>query len=217
MKQPFQLILATTLMVCLTPSLQAALSMSLYESDGNVILAGTGSLDLGPKVVTDDEGEETEHNYTKFDGTSSASIKPSDANFVLGSSSAQAVDIYYFNTADDIGIIGPSSYGAGSTPFTSPDSHTGNAPFGLSKLLGSPRISVPDGYVSGAALSGTSTWNSTTLAAMEATEGTYQWTILSGDTITLTVGNAVPEPSTYAFSLAFLAGAALLRINRKKK
>jgi len=52
-------------------------------------------------------------------------------------------------------------------------------------------IAVPDGYTSGNALNGSSTWNSTTLTDMGATVGTYQWTILSGDTITLTVG-AVP-------------------------
>jgi hypothetical protein len=55
---------------------------------------------------------------------------------------------------------------------------------------------VPTGYVSGAALSNTSTYDNATFASLGVTPGAYVWTWGSGahiDSFTLVIG--APEPS----------------------
>jgi hypothetical protein len=66
---------------------------------------------------------------------------------------------------------------------------------------------VPDGYVSGSALSGTAIWDAFTIASLGLTPGTYTYTWGTGahtDNFTINIG-AVPEPSSLV-----MAGAAML-------
>jgi hypothetical protein len=76
----------------------------------------------------------------------------------------------------------------------------------------------PTGYVSGNALSGTSTWDSTTIDGLGLTPGSYTVTWGTGsnaDSITVNVGPApAPEPGT----LCLLgAGAAALVLGCLRK
>ena len=67
---------------------------------------------------------------------------------------------------------------------------------------------MPEGYVSGSALSDSSTYDFASLASLDVTPGVYTWTWGSGadaDSFTLIAGN-VPEPSTWAMMLLGLAG-----------
>jgi hypothetical protein len=60
---------------------------------------------------------------------------------------------------------------------------------------------VPNGYVSGAALSNSETWDLATFASLGLTPGTYTWTWGTGqhaDSFKLQVGAAAPEPGTFA-------------------
>jgi hypothetical protein len=70
-----------------------------------------------------------------------------------------------------IGFTGPASFGSGA-PFI-PNSSSGNF-VGISGNQG--LLFVPQGYQSGAALSGSATWNNATFASLGVTPGTYVWT-----------------------------------------
>ena len=65
---------------------------------------------------------------------------------------------------------------------------------------------MPVGYVSGSALSDTSTYDNETLSTLGVTPGTYEWAWGTGpdQNFTLVLGAPVPEPAS-----ALLLGAAL--------
>jgi hypothetical protein len=78
-------------------------------------------------------------------------------------------------------------------------------------------LDVPAGYISGGLLSGSSTFDNTTIASLGFTPGTYVFSWNSSvdsyvvgpaadDSITIQVGSAVPEPSTWAMMLIGFAG-----------
>jgi hypothetical protein len=104
------------------------------------------------------------------------------------------------------GISGPSGFGSGA--FTLANSGSGD----LVSVTANFGIDLPIGYVSGAALSDTSTFTSNTLAGLGLTTGVYTWTWGSGataDSFELDIGqSSTPEPST--FGLLALATAGLL-------
>jgi hypothetical protein len=110
-----------------------------------------------------------------------------------------------------IGFTGPASFGSGGefpASFGSGDLFLLSAPFGS--------LDVPRGYVSGAALSSTATWNGATLASLGVTPGTYVWTWGTGlpnQNVTLIIGGAgVPDGGTTVSLLGFaLLGLAALR------
>lgn len=76
---------------------------------------------------------------------------------------------------------------------------------------------MPDGFVNNGSLSGTSTYNNTTLSAMGLTGGTYVYSwgpgsFGAGDTLTLVV---TPEPSTFA--MVGLIGMAAYGWRKRRK
>ena len=78
------------------------------------------------------------------------------------------------------------------------------------------QLSVPDGYVSGAALLSSATWNNATFASLGVTPGTYVWswgTGLPNQNFTLIIGGAgVPDGGSTVSLLGFgLLGLAALR------
>ena len=78
------------------------------------------------------------------------------------------------------------------------------------------QLSVPDGYVSGAALLSSATWNNATFASLGVTPGTYVWTWGTGgpnQNFTLIIGGAgVPDGGSTVSLLGFaLLGLAALR------
>ena len=76
-------------------------------------------------------------------------------------------------------ITEPDNFGTGGQTLGS--SGTGDF-FGIGFANSTRRLFVPSGYTSGSFISGTTTFNSTTLATLEATPGTYTWSWGSGPT-----------------------------------
>jgi len=79
-----------------------------------------------------------------------------------------------------------------------------------------PGLLVPRGYVSGAPLSSSATWNNATFASLGVTPGTYEWTWGTGlpnQNFTLIIGRAgVPDGGSTVSLLGFsLLGLATLR------
>jgi hypothetical protein len=84
-------------------------------------------------------------------------------------------------------ITYPATFGSGGVGVTSNTGSTfGILPGGSGRLL-----YVPSGYTSNSVISGTSTYNSTTIAGMGLTPGTYTWSWGSGgnaSTLVMTIG-----------------------------
>ena len=115
------------------------------------------------------------------------------------------------NVSQYAGFTGPTSFGSGG-PL---NANTGSGDFvGMRGGLGN--LFVPQGYVSGAALSDSMTFNNATLASLGVTPGTYVWTWGTGlpnQNFTLVIGGVgVPDGgSTVSLLGCGLLGLAALR------
>ena len=163
------------------PPAQAAYIVDLTQEGSNVVATGSGTLDVSDLTFVINES-----------GAYGAVIQPSGGVIVIGPVSA-SVDDY-------TGVTGPANFGSGSVNF--PNSGSGD----LVGIFGSDRrLDVPAGYVSGNALSDTSTCDNASFSSLGVTPGTYKWTWGSGadaDSFTLKIGAAaIPEPSTWAMML----------------
>jgi hypothetical protein len=88
------------------------------------------------------------------------------------------------------GITGPTSFGSGGTFEANTNSGDFVGIFGRTR-----NIDVPQGYVSGTALSDSMTFNNATFASLGVTPGTYVWTWGTGlpnQNFTLIIGGATP-------------------------
>jgi hypothetical protein len=174
--------------------------VAIAEEEGpNVVIAGSGTFDL-----TDLSGG---HG---LDGPIQGFVDPDNA--AIGIGTPQAI-----STA--LGDIHPPSGGFGSGSGAIASSGTGD-PVGaeVGFLFG------PLNYVSGAHLSGSSTYLGQSFASLGMTPGEYVWTWGSGDhadSFTLDVGGVipppagVPEPSTWAMMLIGFAGLGYAAVRRK--
>jgi hypothetical protein len=121
------------------------------------------------------------------------------------------------------GLTGPSSFGTG--PLLAASSASGDT-FGMEASItgfGSPTLYLPFGYTAGTELSGTATYDNTTIAGMGLAAGTYHYTptgigTSADNTFTVIIGS-VPEPSslTMAATALGLIGSLALRCRRNKK
>jgi hypothetical protein len=79
---------------------------------------------------------------------------------------------------------------------------------------------VPAGYTSGSFISGTDTFNGTTLAGLGLTDGTYTYDFGTGpnaDSVVVNIGTVspVPEASTWAMMILGFAGIGFIAYRRK--
>jgi hypothetical protein len=172
---------------------QASFIVNIYQSGGNVVASGSGSINTG--ALTDNGASEVEGMTT-----------PDFAIIIVGPS----------GDADGwSGASGPSSFGSGLG--TAASSGTGDL-VGIGGNAGN--VALPEDYTSGDALSGTATWDSTTLSDLGLTDGTYTYTWGSGgtaDSFTVNIGQApAPEPGTVWLLSAGVLGLVLNRIRMRK-
>ena len=153
-----------------------AVNIAIQEVGGNVVWTATGTLNLGGLT----------YNSTQVGGGIGF-----DANARLFASGLANPNIDVYNGS----ITLPSAFGTGGVAGTSATgSYIG--------IFGTPSLYVPAGYVSGAALSGVTTYNSTSLSGLGLTIGTYVYSWGSGgnaDTLTLSIGETpTPTPTATA-------------------
>ncbi len=158
------------LLVCvLTGQVQAQLILNATESGGDVIITGSGTLNL--TALSGVPG-----------GAGYSFVMPSDEAVVSGTSSFVALDHY----TGTIASSGP--FGTGG--FLKSSSGSGDL-CGIGTVSASHGVIVPSGYTSGSPLSATSTYSSTSFAALGMVPGTYTWSWGTGanaDYIQLNVG-----------------------------
>ena len=173
------------------PPAQASYIVNLTQVGSNVVATGSGTIDLTDLISN------THLNLLSY-------IAPGSGTIVTGPASGTYI------VDDYTGFIGPASFGAVGTL---------DASSGSGDMVGidstGDLLAVPSGYVSGSALSDTSTYLGQTFATLGATPGTYVWTWGSGanaDSFTLNIGGtaAVPEPSSLALLMLPLGLLMLL-------
>jgi hypothetical protein len=181
-------IAAVLLLASVPGTADAGLVIDVFQSGGDVVATASGSLDLADLTYNS--------SATIIPG-----VLPLIGSILIGPPGGDgSADIYN-------GFSGPTGFGAHMR--TNASSGTGDI-IGIQAALGD--IFVPAGYVSGSPLSGSITFDNTTIAGMRMTPGTYTWTWGPGaDADSLTVNIAsVPEPS----SLVMAAAALLAGLGR---
>jgi len=171
---------------------QAGYMVTLQEVGSNVIATGTGAIDLTGLTFSVNTG-----------GTAGV---VSSLGVILTGPTVSSISIY-------TGVSGPTSFGSGGETFAS--SGTGDF-VGIIGANGT--LIVPLGYMSGTALSDSSTYDSATFSSLGVTPGIYEWTWGTGGNQNFTldaVAPAVPNSgSTFALlflSLIAISGATRLR------
>jgi hypothetical protein len=183
----FRLASAALLTISIGIKAEASYIANIYQSGGNVVTSGSGYIDTAALSAS-----VTAQSFPLMD--------PANGSVNLGADGL--VDI-----RDYTGATGAADFGSGGYSF--PSSGTGDF-IGIYGTSGA--IYLPAGYVSGSALSATDTYDSTTLADLGLTPGTYVYNWGSGlnaDSFTVDVQAPAPEPGTVCLFGVGVLGLAL--------
>jgi hypothetical protein len=194
------LVLAAAIGVTAAGVAEAGIVLTATEGGGNVVISGGGTADL------------TGLTGPFSDTSSSSALSPFPVIVVVGPTSTVPIDVYE-------GVAGSMTLGSGRTTILAT---TGEGDrFGVSENIGGAFfLALPQGYLSGAMLSGSCTFRNQSFASLGVTPGTYVWS-WDGDaanSLVLQVGPSsqpVPEPS--AFVLAGAGGIGLFGSIRLRK
>jgi len=162
-----------------------AYTVTLEQVGSNVVATGGGALDL--------TGLTFEQNFLN----APPQIQANFSLMITGPGGA--------NQSQYVGFTGPTHFGSGDLVFADTGSGDGVGIFGTS-------IIVPQGYISGAALSSSATFNNATLASLGATPGFYSWTWGDGENqfFALEIGSVGVPGVPDGGSTVSLLGCALL-------
>jgi VPDSG-CTERM motif len=180
--------IATTSLFSVRPV--QAYTVRLHQVGSNVVATGSGPINL------------TGLTFTGL-SSSAAGMNPSIADLAVATG---LQDQYQ-------GFSGPLSFGPGGITFA--NSNSGDAVTLISGMTSFSGLFVPQGYVSGGALSSSSTYNNATFASLGVTPGTYVWSWGQGanQRFTLIIGGVgVPDAGSTLPLLGFgLLGLAALQ------
>lgn len=171
---------------------EAAITINIDQVGANVVVTGSGSFNTAGLPTP------TTNSY-------SVVINPGRGAVLVG---GQALSSRYI-TLSPTTVFGPGNF------FYFPDSASGQT-FGIYGQDGA--LFLPVGYVSGAALSGTSTYNNRTIALLGLNAGVYTLSN-ANDSVTINIGQAtpaVPEPATWGLMILGL-GAVGYSLRRRSK
>ena len=178
--------IAVTSFFCVRPA-QAGYIVTLQQVGANVVATGSGAFNLNGLTFVDSR------------------IATNQALVIANSGVIQTAPTGLVNVDEYNGFTGPASFGSGGFHFAD----TGSGDFvGVSGTPGG-FFGVPQGYVSGNALTDSMTFNNATLASLGVTPGTYVWSWGDGanQRFTLRIRAAgVPDGGT----TVSLLGCALL-------
>ena len=163
-----------------SPVAGSVVNMTLLEVGGDVVLSGAGTLNTTSLGLT-------------LPFFRSSFVVPQASQFGCGLAGPGPFNALIFTGGT---ITEPANFGTGGQ--TLGDSGTGDF-FGIGFANSTRRLFVPSGYTSGSFISGTTTFNSTTLATLGATPGTYTWSWGSGanaSSIVMQVGVPSVTPTT---------------------
>ncbi len=177
------------------PRAQATFLVTIEQVGANVVVTGSGSLDLT--------------GLSSIGATNDTTAINASAGVIsIGSPIFDATDRYLGS------ITGPSSFGSGGS-IVSSDSGGGDK---VTLYGTNGEVDVAAGYVSGDPLSDSTTYNNATLATLGLAVGSYTWTLPS-DSYTIEVGMpavTAPEPASLTL-LAAGVGMTLLAARRRRR
>jgi hypothetical protein len=155
-----------------------AIFFTIQESAGNLILSGTGTMDI--------------LGFTDFGsaGNLSPYVQPNGFGSGIGVG-PQNINPNVNTFRDNAMSSGPDNIGAGTSSFIATIFDGDSDAFGYQWNLNN--LVLPTGY-SGQLLNGSSTITGETLSSIGAVAGTYTWTASNGDYVELIV-TAEPEPT----------------------
>ena len=142
--------IAVTSLVCVQPA--QAFTVTIGRVGSNVVATGSGAINL---------------TGLNFDGSGQ-----SVGNGIQANAAVIFMSPGLANTDSYTGFTGPTSFGSGVS-FEN-NSFSGDF-FGIFGSGPGPLLILPRGYVSGAALSNSMTFDNATLASLGLTPGTYVW------------------------------------------
>ena len=135
-------------------------------------------------------------------------VEPTDAVIFTGPPD-------FFKSVDYYGAVfnGPTNFGSGSP--TAATSGSGDL---VGLFFGGPYLFVPQGYISGTALSDTATYDNATFSSLGVTPGTYEWTWGAGanQNFTLKIGATTVPDAGSTFMLLSGAIVALGSFRRRR-
>lgn len=166
---------------------EASTLVTVSQVGSDVVATGGGTLNITGLP-----------NFLGAGGVASFHYRVASYGIVLG----QAPGVFGFDERGG-GITGPSNFGPGNGALNAATSGSGDF-FGI---RADEFVYFPSGYVSGSALSATTTWAGQTYSSLGLTPGDYKWTWGSGgnaDSFELVIQSpaaAVPLPSAAALAL----------------
>ena len=200
-KKILPLLAGSFLLLATASAANAAMILRLEEVGGDVVITGSGSINLSGLTLKTSPNdydniftptqlyagpEFISDGVTQWSGLTGPSI-------IFESGAALHADT---GTGNLFGVVSDDTSDPGGTPL--------------------PLLVLPRSYVSGAALSGTTQFNSQTFATMGITPGTLIWTLPTGDSVTITTdAQPVPAPLGVAGAAAVFSYIRRLKQNTR--